>query len=79
MTLLQIHSYAADHWIAPDPHSALDIENAVTGDVFAQAGHSSLCVESMLEHARHTGSPTLRKMTFHQRARILKALALNLD
>ena len=32
----------------------------------------------MMDYAREVGGPTLRKMTFHERGRMLKALALHL-
>lgn len=74
MGLLSINSFAAGAWIAPDS-SARPIENAVTGEVMAEAGNASLDVQSMLTHAREVGGPNLRKLTFHDRARMLKALA----
>lgn len=77
MTLQNVQSFAAGHWIAPDS-SARPIENAATGDVIAQAGNASLDVQAMLEHARTVGRPALRALTFHDRARMIKALALEL-
>ncbi|MFK7860782.1 MAG: phenylacetic acid degradation bifunctional protein PaaZ [Granulosicoccus sp.] len=78
MSLLQVQSLVAGEWISPD-EQAHDIENAITGETFAQAGNSGLDVESMLHHARSKGGLALRNMTFHQRARMLKALALHLN
>ena len=78
MGLLQINSFAAGTWIAPDS-SARPIENAVTGEVMGQAGNASLDVARMLDHARTVGGPNLRKMTFHDRARMLKAVAAHLN
>jgi len=74
MSLHQISSFAAGQWIAPGP-GARTIESAITGAPFAMAGNSELDVQAMLDHARATGGPALRAMTFHQRARMLKALA----
>ena len=74
MSLLQINSFAAGTWIAPDA-GARPVENAVTGEVMAQAGNDNLDVQAMLDHARNVGGPNLRKLTFHDRARMLKALA----
>ncbi len=78
MSLLQINSFAAGSWIAPDA-GARPIENAVTGEVMAQAGNDTLDVAGMLDHAREVGGPNLRKLTFHDRARMLKALAAHLN
>ncbi|MGB7317188.1 MAG: phenylacetic acid degradation bifunctional protein PaaZ [Planktotalea sp.] len=74
MSLLQINSFAAGVWIAPDS-AARPIENAVTGEKMAQAGNASLDVQAMLDHARTVGGANLRALTFHDRARMLKALA----
>ncbi|MDA7966274.1 phenylacetic acid degradation bifunctional protein PaaZ [Ruegeria sp.] len=74
MSLLQISSFAAGTWIAPGP-GARTIASAITGAPFATAGNDDLDVQAMLDHARGTGGPALRALTFHQRARMLKALA----
>lgn len=77
MSLLQINSFAAGQWVAPGS-GAREIENAVTGAVMAQAGNGALDVVAMLDYARTTGGPALRAMTFHERAKMLKALAQHL-
>ena len=77
MALQDISSYAAGEWLAPDG-GARTIENAVTGEPMARAGNDGLDAEAMLEHARGTGGPALREMTFHGRAKMLKALATHL-
>ncbi|MFC3614125.1 phenylacetic acid degradation bifunctional protein PaaZ [Lutimaribacter marinistellae] len=74
MSLLQISSFAAGEWIAPG-EGARTIASAITGNPLASAGNSALDVAAMLDHARVTGGPALRAMTFHDRARMLKALA----
>ncbi|MGB7244199.1 MAG: phenylacetic acid degradation bifunctional protein PaaZ [Sulfitobacter sp.] len=74
MPLIEVNSFAAGEWIAP-ADGARDIENAVTGAVMARAGNSDLDVQSMLDFARDKGGKALRAMTFHDRARMLKALA----
>ena len=76
MGLLNVHSFAAGRWISPDT-SARSIENAVTGEVMAQAG-SALDATAMLDYARNIGGSALRAMNFHDRARMLKALAAHL-
>lgn len=77
MTIQDVMSFAAGQWIGTDA-AARDIHSAVTGDLIARAGNNSLDVEAMLDHARSVGGPNLRSMTFHQRAKIIKALALHL-
>ena len=78
MGLIDVKSYAAGQWISPD-ESARNFENAVTGDTLGRAGNGSLDVQTMLDHARNVGGPNLRKMTFHDRARLIKALATHLN
>lgn len=77
MTVQDIKSYAAGQWINVND-AACDIRSAITGEVIARAGNSNLDVDSMLDHARSVGGSNLRAMTFHQRAKMIKALALHL-
>ena len=78
MTIQQINSFAAGEWVAPG-EGARDIASAITGDVIASAGNNALDVEAMLAYGRDVGGPALRKTTFHDRARMLKALATHLN
>jgi oxepin-CoA hydrolase/3-oxo-5,6-dehydrosuberyl-CoA semialdehyde dehydrogenase len=50
----------------------------VTGDEVAIASSEGLDFAAMLDHGRTVGGPALRRMTFHERARMLKALAQHL-
>ena len=77
MTAQDIKSFAAGQWIGSD-EAACDIHSAISGQVIARAGNGSLDVELMLDHARSVGGPNLRAMTFHERAKMIKALALKL-
>jgi len=71
---MQLQSYTADRWIAPEgPLTA--IPSAVSGETVAETGTTVRDFAGMLAHARHTGGPALRAMTFHQRGKMLKALA----
>jgi len=78
MSLIQVSSFVHGTWMAPGD-GARDIENAVTGRVMAKAGNTALDTRAMLAHARTTGGPALRKLTFHDRARMIKALAMALN
>tara|TARA_R110002110_G_scaffold211304_1_gene424000 strand:- start:21193 stop:23223 length:2031 start_codon:yes stop_codon:yes gene_type:complete len=75
--MLDVKSFAAGNWVLPDA-TARPIENAITGEVMARAGNSSLDVLGMLDYARNVGGPALRATTFHDRARMIKALAVEL-
>jgi oxepin-CoA hydrolase/3-oxo-5,6-dehydrosuberyl-CoA semialdehyde dehydrogenase len=77
MSLLDVSSFAAGEWIAPGA-GARNIARAITGAPLAQAGNDALDVQVMLAYARDTGGPALRALTFHDRARMIKALAAHL-
>ncbi|HCE71912.1 MAG TPA: phenylacetic acid degradation bifunctional protein PaaZ, partial [Ruegeria sp.] len=55
------------------------IASAITGAPIASAGNDALDVLAMLDHARNTGGPALRKLGFHDRARMIKALGQALN
>lgn len=52
--------------------------NAVTGQPITTASTKGVDMGAALDYARRTGNPALRKMTFHERGNMLKALALHL-
>ncbi|WP_224813550.1 phenylacetic acid degradation bifunctional protein PaaZ [Hasllibacter sp. MH4015] len=74
----RIGSFAKGVWIAAGP-GARPIADASTGEVIAEAGNDTLDVAGMVGYAREVGGPALRAMDFHDRARMLKALALHLN
>ena len=78
MSIQQIGSFVAGDWVAPGA-GARPIASAITGEVIAEAGNDALNAAAMLEFARERGGPALRAMTFHDRAKMLKALALYLN
>ncbi|MCY4303492.1 MAG: phenylacetic acid degradation bifunctional protein PaaZ [Aestuariivita sp.] len=78
MSILDVKSYVAGQWIPPNS-SARDIENPVTGQVMAQAGNDTIKTEDMLSYARTKGAPALQAISFHDRARLLKSLAIALN
>ncbi|MGH7022818.1 MAG: phenylacetic acid degradation bifunctional protein PaaZ, partial [Caulobacteraceae bacterium] len=69
-----LESYALDAWVAPTG-TKIEIRSAVTGEVVALAGSGGLDFAAMARHAREVGGPALRRLTFQDRARMLKALA----
>lgn len=73
--MLKPASYAMKKWISPGD-DARAVHGPVTGEQIALAGGAPLDVQGMLDWARETGGPALREMTFHERAKMLKALAL---
>ena len=77
MGLINVHSYLAGQWLAADD-GARPIASAVTGEPLAIAGQAALDTQAMIDFAKQKGGPALRAMSFHDRARMLKALALEL-
>jgi oxepin-CoA hydrolase/3-oxo-5,6-dehydrosuberyl-CoA semialdehyde dehydrogenase len=77
MDLINVNSYLAGQWTPADA-GARGIFSAVTGERLALAGQDTIDTPAMLDFARLKGGPALRAMSFHERARMLKALALEL-
>ena len=75
MKTQQLLNYERDRWIAGDSGLS-ELPSAIDGSPVAIAGSGGLDFGAMLRHAREVGGPALRRMTFHDRARILKGLAL---
>src|ERR1035441_231878 len=73
----KLKNYAQGTWVEGEGNGSALI-NAVTGVQFGEATSKGLDFKGMLNYARTTGGPVLRKMTFHDRALMLKALALYL-
>jgi oxepin-CoA hydrolase/3-oxo-5,6-dehydrosuberyl-CoA semialdehyde dehydrogenase len=71
----QLLNYERDRWIAGDGNLA-EIPSAIDGTPVAMTGSAGLDFGAMLRHAREVGGPALRTLTFHQRARMVKALGL---
>jgi len=72
--VIRLQNYALGEWVE-GTGTGTTLHNAVTGAEIAVASSDGLDFRAMLEHGRTIGGPALRRMTFHQRARILKALA----
>ncbi|HRF19764.1 MAG TPA: phenylacetic acid degradation bifunctional protein PaaZ [Chitinophagaceae bacterium] len=73
----KLGNYITGKWITGDGEGQL-LYNAVTGEPFAAATTKGLDFAAITDYARKVGNPALRKMTFHQRGNMLKALALHL-
>src|SRR3954468_12649525 len=73
MKILKLLNYARDSWVAGE--GGAEVMSAVTGDVIAETGSNGLDFKAMLDHARAAGGPALRRLTFHERAWMLKDLA----
>jgi oxepin-CoA hydrolase/3-oxo-5,6-dehydrosuberyl-CoA semialdehyde dehydrogenase len=73
----QLENFVLGKWISGDGEGTQQY-NAYTGEVISTASDAGLDYASILEYGRKTGNPALRKMTFHERGRMLKALAFYL-
>ncbi len=73
----KLGNYINGHWVTGDGDGQL-LFDAVTAEPFAVATTQGLDFENVLHYGRGVGNPALRKMTFHQRGNMLKALALHL-
>ncbi len=76
MSLVQLKNYAGGQWIAGQDDGEI-LHNAISGEAVYTASSKGLDFGAMMSYARKKGS-TLRKMTFQERGRMLKALALYL-
>ncbi|MEO9211486.1 MAG: phenylacetic acid degradation bifunctional protein PaaZ, partial [Ginsengibacter sp.] len=74
---MKLGNYILGQWVEGDGDGQA-LYNAVTGELIANATTKGLDFASILDYGRKTGSPALRKMTFQERGRMLKALALHL-
>lgn len=75
--LTQLKNYAEGHWVNGKQEGET-LHNAITGDAIYTASSDGLDFGAMMHYARKVGGPALRKLTFHERGRMLKALALYL-
>jgi oxepin-CoA hydrolase/3-oxo-5,6-dehydrosuberyl-CoA semialdehyde dehydrogenase len=67
-------NYVNGAWVTGTGKSA-DLFHAVTGAKIGEASTGGIDFASMVEYAKTVGGPALRKLTFHERALQLKAMA----
>ncbi len=72
-----IKNYVLGQWVAGEG-TETTVCDAITGDIIGSASSKGLDFNSILEYGRTEGGRVLRKMTFQERGRMLKALALYL-
>ena len=74
---MRLRNYVQGEWVE-GTGKATALYHAVTGEQIAEASSGGLDFKGMLQYGRRVGGPALRRMTFHERARALKALAVYL-
>ena len=73
-----LENYTLGRWSAEGsaPQELLD---ASTGEVIALTNTEGFDYAAILDYGRRVGNPALRRLTFHERGRMLKALAFHLQ
>src|SRR6185437_8649814 len=74
----KLGNYIGGKWIEGEGDGQI-LFDAVTGVPICAAGSAGVDFQQMLDYARDTGNPVLRKMSFQERGLMLKALALHLQ
>lgn len=75
---MKLDHYILGKW-TPHTGEGLPQYNAITGEVVATCSSEGIDFEKVMNYGRKVGGPSLRKMTFPERGRMLKALALYLS
>lgn len=73
----KLENFITGKWIAGNGDGQA-LYNAVNGQPIFHASTKGIDFNSVLQYARTVGNPALRKMSFQQRGRMLRALALYL-
>jgi len=74
---MKVQNYVAGQWVE-GTSDGKPLYNAINGNLIAYASSDGIDLGLVFDYARRVGGPALRKMTFHERGRMLKALALYL-
>ncbi|MCA3665580.1 MAG: phenylacetic acid degradation bifunctional protein PaaZ, partial [Methylobacterium sp.] len=74
MSLIRLQSFAEGHWLAGDGAGSL-LVSAIDASPVAEITSRGLDFAGMMRFARAKGGPALRRLTFHERASLLKAVA----
>lgn len=78
MAIISVTSFVCGEWLAM-PERRRAVFSPVSGSIIADVAVPSPDFAGMVEFARNRGGPALREMTFHDRAKMLKALAIHLN
>jgi len=78
MKIRSLQSYALGQWIGP-ANANQTLYNAIDGNPIYQVGDMGHNFGEILDYGRRIGGQVIRKMTFHERGRMLKALAFYLQ
>ena len=70
----KLASRVCDRWVEGDGDGTT-LSSAVSGEPVARLSSAGLDFAAILDHARRVGGANLRRLTFHERGEMLKALA----
>ncbi|MEP6465524.1 MAG: phenylacetic acid degradation bifunctional protein PaaZ [Parafilimonas sp.] len=73
----KLESFVEGNWQKGDGDGQL-LHNAVSGEAIVAATTQGLDFKAMIDYAHKIGNPNLRKLTFHERGRMLRAVAMHL-
>ncbi len=74
---MNLSHYILGQW-TPQPGDGIPQYDAITGEVICTSSSEGLDFAAIADYGRRTGGPALRRMSFQERGRMLKALALHL-
>lgn len=74
---MKLQNYISGQWVAGEGDGQV-LFNAITGEEIATASSKGIDFAEVLNYGRKVGNPALRKLTFQERGRMLKALAMYL-
>ncbi|WP_454852669.1 phenylacetic acid degradation bifunctional protein PaaZ [Promicromonospora soli] len=72
-----LESYVAGRWFRATD-DGVPVLDAVTGEEVTRVSSHGLDFGALVTHARDVGGPAIQRLTFHERATLLKAVALHL-
>lgn len=75
---MKLQNYVLGRWVEGSGDGEI-LYDAVTDEAIALTSTQGLDFSSILQYGREVGNPSLRKLSFHERGRMLKALALYLQ
>jgi len=73
--MITVKNYVCGSWVAGEGNEQ-DLYHAITGEKIGGVSSAGINFADVLDYGRTKGGPVLRKMTFQERGRMLKELAL---
>lgn len=73
-----LQSFVSGSWFTPHDADGEPVLDAATGEEVARISTRGIDFAAVVAHAREVGGPAVRRLTFHERAGMLKALARHL-